>query len=460
MGTVKIAVEGCCHGRLDAIYKLISKNVELLIICGDFQAVRNRPDLQALKVPPKYMELGDFPEYYLRKKVAPILTIFIGGNHESLLYMRELQYGGWVAPNIYYLGEFGSIWFRGIRITGLSGIYVQDSFEIALASKGPVYSLPYKGGALSKIYHVKPKNFIKLMLSGNSDIILSHDWPRKVWDSGNVSQLLRHKPFFKTDISTGKLGSPLAWEALKYLKPRYWFSLHLHTRFTALVKHQPKAKRTTSPRTETLVQAKNSDEIYLDMENLEDTPEINVELSGPAESPASGNTVPPTAVSELAVQTDSSAKEKQDSAFCIEDNDETYFLALDKCLPRRRFLEIMSIKCRTNHPWALSRRLFYDSRALAIQKVVENFATTLQFSGLTMNDFTDSESLENLLQELGEEIDREEQNYKEPILIPFNFEKVAPCLGETDGDLRYWPNPQTREFCNMIGLEEPDLLGK
>jgi len=34
------------------------------------------------------------------------LTIFIGGNHEASNYLQELPYGGWVAPNIYYLGEY------------------------------------------------------------------------------------------------------------------------------------------------------------------------------------------------------------------------------------------------------------------------------------------------------------------------------------------------------------------
>jgi len=33
------------------------------------------------------------------------LTIFIGGNHEASNYLQELPYGGWVAHNIYYLGE-------------------------------------------------------------------------------------------------------------------------------------------------------------------------------------------------------------------------------------------------------------------------------------------------------------------------------------------------------------------
>lgn len=59
--------------------------------------------------------------YYNGEKVAPILTIFIGGNHEASNYLQELPYGGWVATNIYYLGYAGVINVNGCRIAGLSG---------------------------------------------------------------------------------------------------------------------------------------------------------------------------------------------------------------------------------------------------------------------------------------------------------------------------------------------------
>lgn len=64
---LQIAVEGCCHGDLDAIYNHIQElelkngyKVDLLLICGDFQAVRNRQDLQCMAVPNKYKEMKDF----------------------------------------------------------------------------------------------------------------------------------------------------------------------------------------------------------------------------------------------------------------------------------------------------------------------------------------------------------------------------------------------------------------
>ena len=41
-------------------------------------------------MPAKFRAMGSFHSYYSGKKVAPILTIIIGGNHEASNYMWEL----------------------------------------------------------------------------------------------------------------------------------------------------------------------------------------------------------------------------------------------------------------------------------------------------------------------------------------------------------------------------------
>ncbi|KAJ2845989.1 lariat debranching enzyme, partial [Coemansia erecta] len=109
--SLRIAVEGCCHGMLDDIYeqlfikqKQTGKKIDLLIICGDFQAIRNITDLKCMSCPDKYKQIGGFHRYYTGERRAPILTMFVGGNHEAGNHMRELYYGGWVAPNIFYMG--------------------------------------------------------------------------------------------------------------------------------------------------------------------------------------------------------------------------------------------------------------------------------------------------------------------------------------------------------------------
>ena len=97
----QVAVEGCLHGELDRVYQTIKEaeehggmKVDLLLCCGDFQAVRNPADLTSMAVKAKYRELGTFHQYYSGEKKAYVPTIVIGGNHEASAHMVELPEGG------------------------------------------------------------------------------------------------------------------------------------------------------------------------------------------------------------------------------------------------------------------------------------------------------------------------------------------------------------------------------
>ncbi|XP_078118762.1 lariat debranching enzyme [Sander vitreus] len=246
---MKIAVEGCCHGELDKIYETIGYlekkegvKVDLLLCCGDFQAVRNEGDMKCMAVPAKYRTMQTFYKYYSGEKKAPVLTIFIGGNHEASNHLQELPYGGWVAPNIYYLGYAGVVRYKGIRIGGLSGIFKSRDYR-----RGHHEFPPYNPDTLRSVYHIRNIEVFKLkQIQMPIDIFMSHDWPRGIYHYGSTGELLRKKKFLRQEVESNTLGSPAAEELLSHLQPSYWFSAHLHVKFAAVMQHPPKA--TAAPR--------------------------------------------------------------------------------------------------------------------------------------------------------------------------------------------------------------------
>lgn len=243
--SMKIAVEGCCHGELDKIYETIGYlekkegiKVDLLLCCGDFQAVRNEGDMKCMAVPAKYRMMQTFYKYYSGERKAPVLTIFIGGNHEASNHLQELPYGGWVAPNIYYLGYAGVIRYNGIRIGGVSGIFKSHDYR-----RGHHEFPPYSPETLRSVYHIRNIEVFKLkQIQKPIDIFMSHDWPRRIYNYGSTNELLRKKKFLRQEVESNTLGSPAAEELLAHLQPSYWFSAHLHVKFAAIMQHSPKAK--------------------------------------------------------------------------------------------------------------------------------------------------------------------------------------------------------------------------
>ncbi|KAM8857219.1 lariat debranching enzyme [Synchiropus picturatus] len=240
---MKVAVEGCCHGELDKIYETIGYleqkeglKVDLLLCCGDFQAVRNEGDIKCMAVPDKYRNMQTFYKYYSGEKTAPVLTIFIGGNHEASNHMQELPYGGWVAPNIYYLGYAGVVRYKGVRIGGLSGIFKSNDYR-----KGHHEFPPYNPSTMRSAYHVRNIEVFRLkQIAMPMDIFMTHDWPKGIYNYGNTDKLLKMKKFLRAEVESNTLGSPAAAELLDHLQPSYWFSAHLHVKFAALKQHPPK----------------------------------------------------------------------------------------------------------------------------------------------------------------------------------------------------------------------------
>ncbi|XP_069081854.1 lariat debranching enzyme isoform X2 [Pleurodeles waltl] len=379
---MKVAVEGCCHGELDKIYETIqflekkeNIKVDLLLCCGDFQAVRNEGDMKCMAVPQKYRQMQTFYKYYSGEKKAPILTIFIGGNHEASNHLQELPYGGWVAPNIYYLGYAGVVNFRGVRIGGLSGIFKSHDYK-----KGHFECPPYNQQTMRSAYHVRNIDVFKLkQLKQPMDIFLSHDWPRSIYHYGNKKQLFKMKSFLRQEVESNTLGSPAASELLQHIKPTFWFAAHLHVKFAAFMQHQTN----------------------------------------------NGKELPKA----------------------------TKFLALDKCLPHRDFLQVVDID---HDPSKSEDRLEYDLEWLAILKATNELVNVTpkmwnmpENNGLHARwDYSATEEAKKeVLADMGQDLN-----------IPTNFSLTVPCYDpnkpQNHREASHLINPQTTEFCAQFGLTD------
>lgn len=460
--------------------------------------------------PVKYRALGDFHEYYSGVRKAPIMTVFVGGNHEASSYLWELFYGGWVAPNIYYLGAASVLNYRGLRIGGLSGIYNSKDY-----ARPHTERLPYFPGDIRTIYHVRQYDVFKLyQVTGSVDVMVSHDWPAGIEHHGNLDELLRYKPFFRSDIEKGELGSPPARSLLMKLRPRYWFSAHLHVKFSAVVDHHKELQTNTGPGVtgkgkgregspvleknpdeldldldegagmkpvnedeidlghdnsqETTALAENSDEIDLDMgddpkETLgvsnKSTDEIELDLDSISEDISS---IPREGPSKSTDETQPDLNAEVSSAVTTppltgaqEQSRYTHFLALDKCLPKRDFLQILSIPLPST-----SDAFSYDPEWLAVTRALNPYLNS-QPSVLASEEFQAS-----LPARIAEERKWVEENIvaKGKLLVPDNFATTAPI--HTGNPKAYedrlpesFVNPQTTAFCELVGIENGTLVG-
>ncbi|KAL0956930.1 hypothetical protein HGRIS_003034 [Hohenbuehelia grisea] len=457
-GTMKVAVEGCCHGELDSIYSHIAnlekKNgykVDLLLICGDFQAIRNHQDLQCMAVPDKYKQLGGFYKYYTGERVAPILTIVIGGNHEASNYFWELYHGGWLAPNIYFLGHAGCVQVNGVRIAGASGIFKHHDFR-----KGHYERLPYDKSTMRSIYHIREFSVRRLSLLSPPQIFLSHDWPQSITQYGDERGLLRRKKFLAPDVQSGKLGSPPLMGLLRTLQPEWWFAAHLHTRFEASVIHEPQHASPSDPPPVIASGGENPDEIMvaLDDDEVEETvaPVTNVEVTEKVEDSL-----------------------HNPDEIILDDEEEnvaappppppklrdTKFLALDKCLPNREFLEVVDIpipkdavlpKTEGSKP-----KITFDPEWLAITRAFHPLFSTSIHQPSFPNEADARAMVEKELEWVKSNVVAGHEGGPRTIGECQKFACTAPGPGSEGAAKKQQPpwytNPQTVAFCEMLELE-------
>nr|XP_013222161.2 lariat debranching enzyme [Columba livia] len=130
----------------------------------------------------------------------------------------------------------------------------------------------------------------------------------------------------------------------------------------------------------------------------------------------------------------------------------TKFLALDKCLPHRDFLQIVDIE----HDPNAGDSLEYDAEWIAVLKATNSLVNVTQSSwNMPENNGLhakwDYSATEEAIKEVLEELNHD-------LKIPCNFTLTAACYDPSKPQKNMEPvhiiNPQTTEFCAQFGLTD------
>lgn len=367
------------------------------------------------------------------------------------------------------MGAANILQIGNLRIAGMSGIYKRFDYR-----KPHHERLPYTPDDTKSAYHVRSFDVRKLLhVRSQVDVGLSHDWPHGMEWLGDYETLFNKKRGFREDAEIGRLGSEPATYVLDWLRPPYWFSGHMHYRYTA-IKEFTGSNNAGDAGSEAVAQelpevplepTKNEDEIDLDMDDDEADA---AEIAQPAvPSPESKESKEPVVEEELRAQLPASFQKATGPSNnrwsevnvprpSTMSNTSVDFLALDKITPGRDFLQLLEISPNTPaaEPSSLERplKLCYDPEWLAITRAFSdtNPTTNLPMPSPSSETLT---SIDSSLTWVQENITSQSK-----LTIPENFELTAPVYNLSEGiDApnmpREYNNPQTIAFCSMLEIK-------
>ena len=226
----KIFITGCLHGEWDLLLDTVEEKIksgekiELILVTGDCETFRNEEDMESFAAPLKYHILGSFYKIYNGERKVPCPTIIIGGNHEAADLLFQMPFGGYIAPNVYYIGRSAQILVGDIRITGESGVYLASDYFRSVDEKFPLRSV----ADLHTNYHIRAFTDFQLFGLTSTQIMMTHDWPSTI-------PLKYSNPFFRRKRSDlvesdrkGVFGLPNGIQLMNALRPHSWFASHHH----------------------------------------------------------------------------------------------------------------------------------------------------------------------------------------------------------------------------------------
>jgi lariat debranching enzyme len=377
----------------------------------------------------------------------------------------------------------------------LSGIYKSHDY-----SRAHTEQLPYYPNEIKSIYHVRSYDVFKLFqVKEPIDVMLSHDWPQGIEHHGDTQQLWSCKPFLRRDSEIGELGSPPAMSLLKKMRPRYWFSGHMHVKFAAIVSHGeeelPPAQELWEQKASlTLTGSENPDELELELDESVETNPITAKNPDELELDLDDDNAPAIAASaainnpdelDLELEEEPAATPPDELGLDVSDNKtsappppplaatpktsavpsstpspnhptHTHFLALDKALPNRSFLQFLTVPFTHPRPPDTTTRttLTYDPEFLSITRALNSYPAVSPSAPQDLQSIS-PDNLSSLIQENRKWVD-ENIVAKDKLEIPRNFAHTAPAYqhGErVEQCSKEWRSPQMEQFCELLGME-------
>ena len=209
MAQVNLAVFGDIHGKQNLMYRTAKKweekhnaSIDAILQIGDFETIRTE----------KYHKISDFSSYYRGEKEAPYLTVFIGGNHEAWNVLAPHENGGFIAPNMYYLGRVGKIDIKGVNVAGITGIFSPNNYWRKRDSE-PSWKWKYYN-----------EEDVQKLTGMEMDVLLLHDWIQPL--TGLEINQIENAPETADEMQV----TPL-YRLVKEKQPRFVFMGHRHKSF-------------------------------------------------------------------------------------------------------------------------------------------------------------------------------------------------------------------------------------
>jgi lariat debranching enzyme len=125
---------------------------------------------------------------------------------------------------------------------------------------------------------------------------------------------------------TNSLGSYPNELILSKLQPSYWFSAHLHVHYAAIVDHEMFKNGTYPPATQAILSGQSTNHNQHQEPVVENPDEIKIDIDANPD--------------EIEISLSDEEEKAPEAVETPKEPKLTKFLSLDKCLPRRQFLQV------------------------------------------------------------------------------------------------------------------------